>query len=67
MANSGVVDFNADLMGFWRSDLDVLETQIFTGLPSHGSFASDGLDIQRSVLMLSGPSNFMFFRVIVVR
>jgi hypothetical protein len=43
VADTGVVDLNADLVGFWRSDLDVLDAEVLGGIPGHGGLASDGL------------------------
>lgn len=45
MANSSVVNLNANLMSLWGSDLDGLKAQIFTCLPGHGGFASDCLNV----------------------
>lgn len=36
MADTSVVDLNADFVGLWWSDLDVLNGEIFTGLPGNG-------------------------------
>lgn len=43
VADTGVVDLNADLVGFGRSDLDVLDAEVLGGVPGHGGLASDGL------------------------
>lgn len=43
VTDSGVVDFDSNLVGLGRCDLNVLDAQVFAGLPSHGRLASDGL------------------------
>jgi hypothetical protein len=43
MTDSSVVDLNSDLVSLWGSDLDVLEAQFLSGLPSDGCLAGDGL------------------------
>lgn len=37
MTNPGVVDFNADFVGFGRRYLNILDRQIFPSLPSYSS------------------------------
>lgn len=43
VADTGVVDLDADLVGLGRGDLDILDGQLLTGLPGDGGLASDGL------------------------
>lgn len=35
MADTGVVDFNSDFVGFWRGNFDILDGEIFARLPSN--------------------------------
>lgn len=37
VADTGVVDLDADLVGFGSSDLDVLDAQVLASLPGDGS------------------------------
>lgn len=46
MADARVVDLDADLMGLWRSDLDVLDAQLLASLPCNGCLAVDGLSCE---------------------
>ena len=43
MANTSVVNLNADLMGLGGSHLDVLNGEVLAGLPGDGGLAGDGL------------------------
>lgn len=43
MADAGVVYLNTHFVGLGRRDLDVLEAQVFAGLPGHGRLAGDCL------------------------
>ncbi len=43
MANTSVVDLNADLVRSWRQDLDILKRQLFAGFPGDGSLAGNCL------------------------
>ena len=47
VADTGVVDLNADLVGFGRGHLDVLDAEVLGGIPGHGGLASDGLALCR--------------------
>lgn len=37
VADTGVVDLDADLVGLWGSDLDVLDGEVLASLPGDGS------------------------------
>lgn len=50
VANTSVVDLDADLVRFWRGNLNVLNGQVLAGLPGHGGLAGDGLQMQRDEL-----------------
>lgn len=43
VANTSVVDLDADLVSLGRSYLDIFNGKVLAGLPSDGGFASDGL------------------------
>lgn len=43
VADTGVVDLDADFVGLGRGDLDVFNGEVLAGFPSNGGFASDGL------------------------
>lgn len=43
VANTGIVNLNADLVGLGGSDLDILNGQVLAGLPGDGGLAGDGL------------------------
>lgn len=43
VADTGVVDFDTDLVGLGRGDFDLLDAQGLTGLPGDSSLASNGL------------------------
>lgn len=43
VTDTGVVNFDADLVGLGRGDFDILDAQGLTGLPGDGSLASDDL------------------------
>ena len=43
VADTGVVDLDADLVGLGRRNLDVLNAQLLASLPGNGSLAGDGL------------------------
>jgi hypothetical protein len=43
MADAGVVDLDADLVGAGRQYLDVLIAELLAGAPGNGGLASDGL------------------------
>jgi hypothetical protein len=43
VADAGVVDLNADLVGLGGSDLDVLDGELLSGLPGNGSLHKVGL------------------------
>lgn len=47
VADTGVVDLNADLVGFGRCHLDVLNAEVLGGTPGNGGLASDGLTLGR--------------------
>jgi hypothetical protein len=47
MADTSVVDLDADLMCLRRSDLDVLDAEVLARFPSHGGLAGDGLAFGR--------------------
>lgn len=40
MADAGVVYLNADFVGFWGSDLDVFDREVFTSLPGHSGLVA---------------------------
>jgi hypothetical protein len=43
VADTGVVDLNADLMGPWGSDLDILDREVLAGFPGNGSLSKSAL------------------------
>lgn len=43
MADTSVVNLDADLVGLGRSNLDVLDAQRLAGLPGDGGLAGNGL------------------------
>lgn len=43
VADTGVVNLHADLVGLGRSNLDILDAQLLASLPGNGSLAGDGL------------------------
>lgn len=43
MANTCVVNLNADLVSLGGGDLDVLDGEVLASLPGNGSLAGDGL------------------------
>lgn len=43
MANPCIVNLNPDLVGFWRSNLNILDREFLSGLPGDSSLAGDGL------------------------
>jgi hypothetical protein len=43
MADTGVVDFDADLVGLGRGDLDVLDAEVLACFPGHSGLAGNGL------------------------
>lgn len=43
MAYTGVVDFDPDLMGLGRGDLDILDAELLAGFPGDSCLAGDGL------------------------
>lgn len=45
VTNSSVVYLNANLMSLWRSNFNGLEAQVFAGLPGHGGFAGNCLNV----------------------
>ena len=42
--DAGVVNLDSHLVSLGRSDFNVLDAQVLSGLPSHGGLASDGLE-----------------------
>ena len=44
VADTGILDLDADLMGLWGCNLDILVAELLASLPGNGSLASDGLD-----------------------
>lgn len=58
MANSGIVDLDADFVDLGRRNFDVLNTQVFASLPCHGCLASN-----RLVSHWSAP---VFYRVKII-
>jgi hypothetical protein len=48
VADTGVVDLDADLVGLGGSDLDVLDAEVLAGLPGDGGLAGDGLEVETS-------------------
>ncbi len=44
VADPGVVDLDADLVGLGRRYLYILNAQFLSGFPGNGSLAGDGLD-----------------------
>lgn len=45
VADTGVVDFDTDLVGLGRGNFDILDAQGLTGLPGDGGLASNGLQM----------------------
>ena len=43
VADTGVVDLNADLMGLWGSNLDILDREVLAGFPGNGSLSKSAL------------------------
>ena len=43
VADTGVVDFNADLMGPRGSNLDILDREVLAGFPGNGSLSKSAL------------------------
>ena len=43
MANTRVVDLNANFVSLRRRDLDILNAQFLAGFPGHGGLARDRL------------------------
>lgn len=43
MADAGVADLDADLMGLGRRHLDILNAELLAGAPGNGRLAGDGL------------------------
>jgi hypothetical protein len=39
MANPGIVDLDADFMGFWRGNLDVFNGEVFACFPRHSGLS----------------------------
>lgn len=61
VANSSVVDLDAHFVSLRRCDFNVLETQVFAGLPCHSGFASNCLnDENRSAPLVFGPAHYLF-------
>lgn len=46
MADTSVVDLNADLVGARRGNLNVFDAQLLAGLPGDGSLAGNGLFLE---------------------
>lgn len=44
MADTGVVNLDADLVGSGRANLDILDAQRLAGFPGDGGLAGDGLE-----------------------
>ena len=43
VADTGVVDLNADLMGPWGGNLDILDREVLAGFPGNGSLSKSAL------------------------
>lgn len=43
VADTCVVDLDTDFVSLGRSDLDILDGEVFAGFPGNGGLASDGL------------------------
>lgn len=43
VADASVVDFDPDLMGLGRGDLDILDAELLAGFPGDSCLACDGL------------------------
>jgi hypothetical protein len=48
MADTGVVDFNSDFVGFWRGNFDILDGEIFACLPSNCRLYEISVTVSRS-------------------
>lgn len=48
VADTGVCDFDSDLVGLWRCDLNILVAELLSGAPGDGGLADDGLRITES-------------------
>lgn len=55
MADTSVVDLDADLVGLGRSNLDVLDAQRLAGLPGDGGLAGDGLENEKPISAQTPP------------
>ena len=43
MTDTSIIDLDSDFVGFWRRNFNVLNGEIFGGLPSHRGLAGNGL------------------------
>ena len=48
MADTGVVNFNSDFVGFWRGNFDILDGEIFARLPSNSRLNEISVTVSRS-------------------
>jgi hypothetical protein len=56
MADSSIIDFDSDFVGFWWGNFDCLDGQVFACFPRHRSLCI--LYQFRCVIFLQGPSGF---------
>jgi hypothetical protein len=52
VANTRVIDLNTNFVGLGRSDLNVFNAKLLSGLPGDGSLAGNGLQFSRNRLEL---------------
>lgn len=62
MADTSVVNLNTDFVGLRRCNLDLLNAQVFAGLPGDGGLALDGLFVTKVSLVLELSLTFQSCR-----